>query len=214
MAESEDIEILKRRGRRRLLGAIALVLLAVIVLPMVFDQEPKGTAVPVNVRIPSEDATPFTPKVASPSAPQASPAKEPIAAPPSAPDAQGEGRKAATADETSKAPAAPQAEKKAVVAVAPAAPHAAEVKPAGKPAVKQEFIVPVVALANRDKLRTVTDKLKKAKLPYYTERVSTAKGTVTRVRVGPYDRREAAERALKKLKELGFTPGAITTRSG
>jgi cell division septation protein DedD len=44
MAESEDVNALKRRGRRRLVGAIALVLAAVIVLPMVFDSDPRGTA--------------------------------------------------------------------------------------------------------------------------------------------------------------------------
>ena len=63
MAEEkqQDVETLKRRGRRRLVGAVALVLAAVIVLPMVFDPEPRGTA-PVSVRIPGEDETPFAPK--------------------------------------------------------------------------------------------------------------------------------------------------------
>jgi DedD protein len=60
--EKQDVETLKRRGRRRLVGAVALVLAAVIVLPMVFDPEPRGTAPSVNVRIPGEDETPFTPK--------------------------------------------------------------------------------------------------------------------------------------------------------
>ena len=61
--EQQDVETLKRRGRRRLVGAVALVLLAVIVLPMVFDPEPKSTLAPVSVRIPGEnDAPPFTPK--------------------------------------------------------------------------------------------------------------------------------------------------------
>ena len=62
MAEEkqQDVETLKRRSRRRLVGAVALVLAAVIVLPMVFDPEPRGTA-PVSVRIPGEE-TPFAPK--------------------------------------------------------------------------------------------------------------------------------------------------------
>lgn len=59
--QQQDVETLKRRGRRRLVGAVALVLAAVIVLPMVFDPEPRGTA-PVAVRIPGEDETPFAPK--------------------------------------------------------------------------------------------------------------------------------------------------------
>ena len=60
--EQQDVETLKRRGRRRLVGAVALVLAAVIVLPMVFDPEPRGTSSPVAVKIPGEDETPFAPK--------------------------------------------------------------------------------------------------------------------------------------------------------
>ena len=69
MAEAQDVETLKRRGRRRLVGAVALVLAAVIVLPMVFDPEPKRADVAVNVRIPGENETQFAPKVA-PKAPE------------------------------------------------------------------------------------------------------------------------------------------------
>ena len=61
--EQQDVETLKRRGRRRLVGAVALVLAAVIVLPMVFDPEPRGTGSSVSVRIPGEDETPFAPKL-------------------------------------------------------------------------------------------------------------------------------------------------------
>jgi len=70
--QQQDVETLKRRGRRRLVGAVALVLAAVIVLPMVFDPEPRGTA-PVAVRIPGEDETPFAPK---PPPKKAEPAKK------------------------------------------------------------------------------------------------------------------------------------------
>jgi DedD protein len=59
--QQQDVETLKRRGRRRLVGAVALVLAAVIVLPMVFDPEPRGTGSTLSVRIPGE-STPFTPK--------------------------------------------------------------------------------------------------------------------------------------------------------
>src|SRR5881394_2067632 len=91
MAESEDVNTLKRRGRRRLVGAIALVLAAIIVLPMVFDSEPKSSAPPVSVRIPGEDETGFTPKITpkSPPLPEQKTAKavekapdKPVEAPP------------------------------------------------------------------------------------------------------------------------------------
>ena len=61
--EQQDVETLKRRGRRRLVGAVALVLLAVVVLPMVFDPEPRHALPPVSVRIPPENDAPFNPKV-------------------------------------------------------------------------------------------------------------------------------------------------------
>ena len=61
--EQQDVETLKRRGRRRLVGAVALVLAAVIVLPMVFDPEPRGTGSSLSVRVPAQDETPFAPKL-------------------------------------------------------------------------------------------------------------------------------------------------------
>ncbi len=86
MPESQDVNTLKRRGRRRLVGAIALVLAAVIVLPWIFDPSPRQ-APPVSVRIPNEDDSVFTPKVApKPEAPVAAPPREPRAtAKPAAP---------------------------------------------------------------------------------------------------------------------------------
>lgn len=82
MAEQQqDVETLKKRGRRRLVGAVALVLLAVIVLPMVFDPEPKSTPAAVSVRIPGENETPFAPKPPAKSAPKAESAAPGAAAP-------------------------------------------------------------------------------------------------------------------------------------
>jgi DedD protein len=75
--EQQDVETLKRRGRRRLVGAVALVLAAVIVLPMVFDPEPKSTLPPVSVRIPGENDAPFKPK---PPPPKPTPKVEPAPA--------------------------------------------------------------------------------------------------------------------------------------
>ncbi|MET3116470.1 DedD protein [Undibacterium sp. GrIS 1.8] len=63
----------KKRARRRLIGAIALVLAAVIGLPMILDSEPKPLADDIAIQIPSKDKLPATeqiavPKVASKSA--------------------------------------------------------------------------------------------------------------------------------------------------
>lgn len=45
----------KKRARRRLIGAIALVLAAIIGLPMILDSEPKPLAEDISIQIPSKD---------------------------------------------------------------------------------------------------------------------------------------------------------------
>lgn len=48
----------KKRARRRLVGAVALVLAAIIVLPMILDSEPKPLADDIAIQIPSRDKPP------------------------------------------------------------------------------------------------------------------------------------------------------------
>ena len=67
---------LKKRARRRLVGAIALALLAVIILPMVMDSEPRPLSQDIQVRIPSQDSTGFAAKVLT-GKPPATPMPEP-----------------------------------------------------------------------------------------------------------------------------------------
>jgi DedD protein len=194
MAESQDVNTLRRRGRRRLVGAIALVLLAVIVLPWIFDPQPRQ-APPVSVRIPGEDETPFVPKGAPKPPAPAVKADKPAPA-------------------TEPAPAAPKAEAKPAEK-----PPAAKPAPVAAPSERAraeaalanvQYFVPVGAYADP---AGVIAKLKAAKVAYFTEPIATAKGTVTRVRAGPYASRDAAEKAQKQLKSLGFTPGNIASRS-
>jgi DedD protein len=200
MAErQQDIETLKRRGRRRLVGAVALVLAAVIVLPMVFDPEPRRGAPPVSVRIPGEDEAPFKPKpVPKPPEKKAeAPLAEKKAEPP---------------------PAEVKAEKKAeekVVLSKPAPAKPAAVKPAPAERARAEaalagveYVVQVGAFSNP---KDVIAKLEAAKLPYYTEALND---NLTRVRAGPFPSREAAEKVRERLKGLGLEPGSVTTRSG
>jgi DedD protein len=203
MAESQDVNALRRRGRRRLVGAIALVLAAVIVLPWIFDPQPRQ-APPVSVRIPGEDETPFVPKSA-PKPPAPTPkAEKPAAAPePSAAAPAAAKPEAGPAEKIQSAKPAP--------ATAPAASTSPErARAEAALANAPQYYVPVGAYADP---ANVIAKLKAAKLAYFTEPVATAKGTVTRVRAGPFASREAAERAHKQLKTLGFAPGNIASRS-
>lgn len=203
MADNEDVNTLKRRGRRRLVGAIALVLAAVIVLPMVFDSEPRGSA-PVSVRIPSEDDAGFTPKVTP--KPE-KPAVKPI-------------EKAAVVEKpvekAEEKPAVVEEKPPVVQAKPPAAAEAERVRAEAALANNQsdgQFIVPVAALATPEKLQELLGTLKTAKVPFYTEPVATKQGAVTRVRAGPFASREAAERALQQLRNLGLKPGNVAAKS-
>jgi len=182
MAEIPDVNTLKRRGRRRLVGAIALVLVAVIVLPWIFDPEPRQ-APQVSVRIPSEDESAFKPKPV-PKPPVSADQPKPEAPPEPAPEGK-------TAAKPSRDVRSERARAEAALA-------------------NVQFVVPVGAYLEPD---GVIAKLKAAKIPHFTEPVATAKGTVTRVRAGPYATRDAAERALKQIRALGFKPGGVATRS-
>lgn len=53
----EEIQ-LRRRARHRLVGAVTLVTLLVVFLPMVLDSEPKPVAEDIAINIPSQDAKP------------------------------------------------------------------------------------------------------------------------------------------------------------
>jgi DedD protein len=193
MAESQDVDALKRRGRRRLVGAIALVLVAVIVLPWIFDPAPRQ-APPVSVRIPNEDDAPFLPKVAPKPPPEPAKAAPPAAETPAAPAPEPK-------------PAPPAAEPKAAPKPAPPPSERARAEAALS---NTQFMVPVGAYADA---AGVIAKLKAAKVPYYTQPVATAKGTVTRVRAGPFASKEAAEKAYKQLRGLGFAPGSVAAGS-
>ena len=100
---------LKRRARRRLIGAIVLVTAVVVALPMVLDSEPKPISGEVTIKIPSPDSGAFSSRVV-PVAPGGAQSPAPAgklstemksAPPPPAPPAE------------KKAPA-PPAEKKAI----------------------------------------------------------------------------------------------------
>jgi len=78
--KDQDATQLQRRARRRLVGAIALAVLAVIVLPIVFDKEPKPISQDLLIQIPNQDSAPkFDPKLTPP--PPAPPAVDAKAAP-------------------------------------------------------------------------------------------------------------------------------------
>ena len=208
-AISDEELQLKRRARRRLIGAIVLVTVIIVVLPMVLDTEPKPVTRDITVRIPSPDSGTFTSKVlpAPKDAKLASKAADgKTAAKPI------EERKSVAA---SSGPASPESVKEAPRATAKETPKPARAAPAKAPklvaAPEGQFVVQVIALADAEKAKQMQTKITAAGIKAYTEIVKTAKGDVTRVRAGPFATREAAETARAQLKAIGMS-GNVTTR--
>ena len=286
MAEPADINVdeLRRRARRRLVGAVVLALAVAVIVPMLLESQPKPLGDDVSVKIPPVDdgkfvnrlsgsaagatkASEATGSPASPaepvkgaatdtapavtSLPAAAPAAVPVSAaapmpaptegakPPKydthVPDAPGDGARAgspapapASASAPAPAPASPSPSLAAAgghdksVAAGPVASHpAAAAKPA--PAVAavtaakattpahaagsapEGFAVQLAAFSDDKGASALAHRLKNAGYSAYTEPLKTSKGTLWRVRVGPYVSRQAALAARDKLKREGHS---------
>lgn len=206
----------KKRARRRLVGAIALALLAVIVLPMVMDQEPKPLTQDIQIRIPNQDASAVstlarsvtgkpapTPLPAVPKPAEAPPAPPPPAAPAVAPVANTQ--PAAKPDQ--QPAAAKQESPKSETAAAPAPSKTSEAKPekpAAPPPIKEQWVVQLGAYQDPANVKSMQNRLKGLGLPSFTEKVETPQGSRTRVRGGPFSSRAAAEKAQAQLKKLAI----------
>lgn len=203
---SPDADLqLKKRARRRLVGAAALALFAVLVLPMVMDREPRPLIQDIQVRIPSQDATGLAAKVI-PGKPVATPMPAPEAMAEPKPDVKPQPEPAAAtpvAAPTAKPAEPPPApEKKAVEAVKnPAAKVAAEAKP--KPEASGQWVVQLGAYKEAGNVKLLLAKLKGVNVPAYTEKFDSAQGPRTRVRAGPFPSQEAAEKARSRIKIVG-----------
>ena len=197
---------LKKRARRRLVGAVALVAVVAAVLPKVTDSEPKPTSPDINIQIPSPDAK--EPAKASSNAPAKSVAKADVA-----PLAKAE----PAASEKQEAPVKPP-EPKLVEKAAEKAPEKALEKAIEKtlapPVVEKapeksaksagKFHIQITAVADTEKARQVRDQIQGAGVRAYTEEVTTPTGKVTRVRAGPFATREEAEQARAQLSLAGL----------
>jgi DedD protein len=65
------------------------------------------------------------------------------------------------------------------------------------------FAVQLAAFSDDKGANALSNKLKRAGFPAFTEAISTSRGTLWRVRVGPYPTRESAAQSRDKLKAEG-----------
>lgn len=203
---TDDELNLRRKARRRLIGAVALTLAVVVILPMVLDSEPKPTGQDIELRIPAPDKIgEFIPGVAVSEVAAASPfaassveaASVPAAASAVAPVKPATASNPHTEVQGKIQPAAnKQPEAKAVESKNP------ESKSMDKPAGGESFVAQVGAYANPDTARQEANRLKKLGFKAYTEKA----GDKVRVRVGPYAEREKAEKVRQLLEKHGLHP--------
>jgi DedD protein len=232
---------LKKRARRRLVGAIFFVSVVAVVLPMVMDHEPRQTVQDVEIRIPGQDEKPFAPKfavapvektaakpvetstvppvVAAPEPVVTEPAVKPNARvlelgkdakaaekpaekPAAKPEKVAEKPTAKTPEKPAeKAPEKPKADD-AKRAAAILAGQVAEAKPAAKGG---EYLVLIGAFSNEANVKSLRTKLTEQGIKTFSEPLDTPQGKKTRVRAGPFASREAADKALEKMKRIGVS---------
>jgi DedD protein len=74
---SPEASEIRRRGRQRLIGAIAIAVLLVVFVPMILDPEPRSPRNTPALEIPSKDNAPALPAPAPPKAPATLPSAPP-----------------------------------------------------------------------------------------------------------------------------------------
>lgn len=231
---------LKKRARRRLVGAIFFVSVVAVVLPMVMDHEPRQTVQDVEIRIPGQDEKPFAPKFAiapvekTAPKPAEAPVVPPVAAtaavvaeqavkptarvvevakdlkPVEKPVEKPAEKPAAKPEKAPEKPAAKVSEKTIEKPRAEDAKRAAAIL-AGQPAEAKstakngEYLVLIGAFSNEANVKSLRAKLGEEGIKTFSEPLDTPQGKKTRVRAGPFASREAADKALEKMKRIGIS---------
>lgn len=222
----------KQRARRRLVGAIALVLAAIVILPMVLDSHPKPVTNDIAIDIPnrpapapsraSDDSDEETQAGVAPDRADASSgaAVARIASAPVSAAAQDKAQRQPAAKPGN--PAAPtpskqvqsgassapaQRSSKAAAMPAPTAADADSGTPAAPPGAR--FAVQLGVFGDDASARAWETKLKAAGVPAYVEHRKQADGTTrTLLRAGPFADRAAASAAIAKVRDAGLTANA------
>jgi DedD protein len=235
---NENIEVVRRRARHRLIGAVVLVLLAVVGFPLLFDTQPRPVAVDTPIVIPDRQNTPPLSSAVPVPASQA-PAK-PLLSSEAVPaqaslDAREElvpataavapvatASKSEAVKETISAEKAPEKSSEKPAATKPEPKPAAPVKvekPVAKPkddGIKAQallegkaakpnvgrVVIQVGAFSDAAKVRDVRSKLEQAGVKTYTQTVEKDGKNTTRIRVGPYETKEEADKAAARIRKL------------
>lgn len=196
-AEPGSVQLARIHARRRLAGAVVLLVAGIAVFPVLFETKPRPIAVDTPIVMPTREA---------PAASRSLVASAPVAVLPA--DAGIEGPAALPASAAS-VPAAPRrAQAQAAVQVQVQAEAEAAVAPTAVASQPQagmlRFVVQAGAYSEAGALREARQKVEKLGLKTYTQVIEADGGKRTRVRVGPFATRQEAEGVAAKVKATGL----------
>jgi len=175
----------KKRARRRLVGAIALVLLMVILLPMLLkDRAASSPQEKITITLPNDTST-----TTSPSDFDSNIVPSEVAKP--AEETQAEAMPAEVADEP-------------VDTEAPAKP-APEVKAPAKIDTPHKFYVQIGVFSDPANVKQLQTKLSDLGYKSQTEKIKTDKGEKIRLKTQIFAERNEAAIALENIKDAGLT---------
>ena len=112
--------------------------------------------------------------------------------------------------EVPRTPSEPQREAQRAQAILEGKPLAAAVQPASVAGQAPRFVVQAGAYTDAGTLRQARQKVEKLGLKTYTQVVESDAGRRTRVRVGPFDSRDDAEKAAARIKSAGLAASILS----
>ena len=221
---SEEELLLRKRARRRLVGAIILVLISITVLPIIFD-EPKSEnekhEIAINLPIPNQnDRNSFAPKaepVGRESIHGVDALSESQSKPKGTPQNAEEGIEVAGEQKRIPIPGIkPKIDKHPIEVKNTAAANITAAVVMATPAITaadttKGFVVQLGAFSDQLKAKQQQANLASNGFKAYTETLKIDNNEVTRVRIGPFTARSAAENEIKKLKKIGLD-GVVVPR--
>lgn len=196
---SDEELLLRKRARRRLIGAFVVVIAMVLILPAALEDKPQPVSQDVEIVLPPPASAPNPPAAAI--EPSASMADPPTPAPAPTPVMEDKPRHAEP--KVTQNPAQKDVPPAAEPAKRPASPERAEVKPKtpNRPS-SDRFLVQVGVFSNSENVKQLQAKLSAQGVKAHSETLADGK---IRVRAGPYPTRQEAERMVDKIRSAGVS---------
>ena len=199
---ADAVQQARVRARHRLIGAAVLVMFGVITFPLLFETQPRPVAVDIPIEIPRKESAPALVMPEAKTTVRVAPA-EPIPTEVLAEtfEAPSGGR------ETAPLKITPEPSKQSPTATASGpGSERSEARQDKAP----RFVVQVGAFSETQAAREARLKVEKTGFKTFVQTADTAEGKRTRVRVGPFNSREEADKVQAKLKAAGL-PAVVLT---